>query len=285
MQILSNNKFLIFVIAVILIMLLVIPNVWPKIKIQAYNIIRNLSKYHLALVTNKYNVLADSDFIVKFKPNNEESAKLVLENSHEIKGQVNTILDYVNQEPVPVIVYPSMEDLNKSFGWDGDRSPMGVYWMGSIRILTPEVWVDDSADKALVFKNMGPMAHEYSHLVVDYKTNGNYTRWFTEGIAQYVEKEITGFTLDEPTTEAKGNLYSFKNLDATFDDQENQDLAYWQSLIAVEYLIEIKGEELITKEMLAKLGKGQNFDQVFTDIVGQDLGTFEENIRHYAKSK
>jgi len=284
MLIQTNHKFLIFLIAVVLITLLFIPSIWPTMKIQAYKIIRNLSQFHLALVTKDYSVITDKNFIVKYKLDNEESARLVLENGNEIMGQVNRILDYSNQAPVPVIVYPSMVELNKSFGWDGDRSPMGVYWMGSIRILAPEAWIDEGENKALMFKNLGPMAHEYAHLVVDYKTNGNYTRWFTEGIAQYVEREITGFTLDEPTEEAKKNLYSFKDLDVTFDAQENQDLAYWQSLVAVDYLIETKGEEII-KEMLAKLNQGQDFDRVFQDTVGQDLATFEKNIRAYAKNK
>lgn len=285
MKLLFNHRFPIFIIAIILIIILTIPAVWPKIKIQAYNIIRNLSKYQLALVTKEFKTLKDSDFIIKYLPDNEDSARLVLENSKEIMGQVNTMLNHASQESVPVIIYPSMAELNKSFGWDGDRSPMGVYWMGSIRILAPDVWVDEDADKGLVFKNMGPMAHEYTHLVIDYKTNGNYTRWFTEGVAQYVEKEITGFTLDEPTKEAKENLYLFKDLDGTFDDQENQDLAYWQSLIAVQYLIETTGEEKILNEMLTKLGQGQDFAKVFLEIVGQDLDTFEENIRQYAKTK
>ena len=42
----------------------------------------------------------------------------------------------------------------------------------------------------------GPMVHEYTHLVVDELTGGNYSRWFTEGVAQYVEQQVTGYTLD-----------------------------------------------------------------------------------------
>lgn len=284
MQILTNNKFLIFVIAIILITLLVMPAIWPKMKIETYKTIRNLSKYHLSFITKEYSTLADENFVVKFKPDNKESAQLVLENGNEILGQVNTILDYTNYKPIPIIVYPSMEELNKSFGWDGDRSPMGVYWMGAIRILAPEAWVDEDEDKAIMFRNLGPMAHEYSHLVIDYKTNGNYPRWFTEGVAQYVEREITGFTLNEPSPDAKENLYSFKDLDVTFDNQRDQDLAYWQSLVAVDYLVEIKGREAIN-QMLEKLREGQDFNQGFKLVVGQDLDTFQKNVCGYAKTK
>src|SRR5690554_1437997 len=128
MKLLFNYRLLIFIIALILIILLVIPFSWPKAKIQGYTILRNLSKFHLSLITNEFKSLSDQNFIIKYSSENEESARLVLENSQEIMGKVNSILDYANQETVPVIVYPSMAELNKSFGWDGDRSPMGVYW-------------------------------------------------------------------------------------------------------------------------------------------------------------
>lgn len=284
MQILSNNKFILFLIAIILISLLLIPISWPKVKIQAYKMIRNFSKVHLALTTREYSTLTDSNFTVKYKSDNQESAQLILETGNEILAQVNRTLGYVNRESIPVIVYSSMEELNESFGWEGDRSPMGVYWMGSIRILTPEAWVEADEDKDVIFKNMGPMAHEYAHLVVDYKTNGNYTRWFTEGIAQYVEKEITGFTLEEPTQQAKENLYPFTELDQTYDEQANQELAYWQSLIAIEYLIDKNGEKIVN-DLLRELNQGRSFNKVFKDLVGQDLSSFENDIRVYAKKK
>ncbi|MGI6226124.1 MAG: peptidase MA family metallohydrolase [Peptococcales bacterium] len=284
MHILNSHKFSTFIISIILVTLFVIPATWPKVKILGYKAIRNLSKYHLNIVTKEFSELSDENFVVKFKPINEESAQIVLENSNEIMGQVDSFLNYVHHEKIPVIVYPSMEELNSSFGWDGDRSPMGVYWMGSIRILTPEAWIDEAENKAIIFKNLGPMAHEYTHLVIDYKTNGNYTRWFTEGVAQYVERKITGFTLDEPTAEAKMNLYPFNVLNDTFDDQNDQELAYWQSLVAIDYLVQIKGEGVVN-QILARLGQGQEFSQAFQHIVGQDLNTFEINLREYAKAK
>ena len=130
MKLILNHRFPIFIIAVILITILAIAAFWPRLKIQGYNILRNLSKYQLALVTKEFNTLADTDFIIKYVGDNEDSAKLVLENSKEIKGQVNAILGYEGQDRVPVIIYPSMAELNKSFGWDGDRSPMGdIGWV------------------------------------------------------------------------------------------------------------------------------------------------------------
>ncbi|MDK2823848.1 MAG: hypothetical protein PWQ67_1053 [Clostridia bacterium] len=283
MQYLTNNKSLVFLTFLILLTLIIVPFNWNIIKIHAYMMIRNLSKIHLDYVTRDFNELSNSNFIIKYKEN-KESALLVAKTGSEILQPVNRILGYNYKGTVPVILYPTMEELNKSFGWEGDKSPMGVYWMGTIRILAPEAWVEEDENQAVVFKKLGPMAHEYTHLVVDYKTNGNYTRWFTEGVAQYVEKKITGFTLVEPADEAKSNLYTFANLDKSFDEQVNQELAYWQSLKAVEYIVDKHGEQVIN-DLLDQLSRGQPFPEVFKIVVGEDLDKFENNIKQYAKNK
>jgi len=284
MQLITNSKTTIFIILIILIILVLVLNNLSNIKIFSYRFLRNISKVQMEISTNNFNQINAGKFLIRYSGVKKESAHLVAETGNEIFEPVNELLGCIPKEKIPVIVYPSMKALNESFGWEGDKSPMGVYWMGTIRVLAPEAWIDeeDIKDQSLVFKTMGPMAHEYAHLVVDYKTNGNYTRWFTEGIAQYVEKKLTGFTLDEPTEEAKLNIYSFNKLDRNFDEQPDQDLAYWQSLLAVEYLVEKHGEHIIN-ELLEELAQGNNLNAVFKKVVGEDLAQFEKNIRKYCR--
>ena len=113
---------------------------------------------------------------------------------------VNKRLGFNPQGKSLVLIYPTREALGKSFGWAADQSAMGVYWAGVIRVLSPMAWVESAVTSEVEkeFRSSGPMVHEYTHLVVDYITRGNYTRWLTEGVAQYVERDITGFVLSEP---------------------------------------------------------------------------------------
>lgn len=50
-----------------------------------------------------------------------------------------------------------------------------MYWAGVIRILSPQDWIDavNDEERSLIFRKEGPVAHEYIHLLVDYKTAGN----------------------------------------------------------------------------------------------------------------
>ena len=90
--------------------------------------------------------------------------------------------------------------------------------------------------------------------MVDQLTRGNYNRWFTEGVAQYVEKKVTGFTLEAPSFDGKVEVYNFATLERDFD-QLDQGMAYWQSLQAVEYMVELGGEPGLLR-VIEALGKG-----------------------------
>lgn len=160
---------------------------------------------------------------------------------------------------------------------------MGVYWTGIIRVLSPNLWVmaRDTAEYREVFMESGPMAHEFTHLVVDYLTKGNYTRWFTEGLAQYEEYKLTGFEFDDPGSSLNQPLYRLSEMDLAFDNLSNQSLAYRQSYLAVSYIAVEYGEESL-KAILESLGKGNKMDRSFREVLGISLETFEENYQNWA---
>lgn len=250
-------------------------------KAQVYDWARETMKKSMEIRTYNWHALEGEHFRVKYQPVDASIARLVLETAEDSFHEVNEILGYKPKKNVPIFIYPNRVSLNKSFGWDGAVNAMGVYWAGAIRILSPLEWVGDEEELVAVFKEKGPMAHEYAHLLVDYRTHGNYPRWFTEGIAQYIEKELTGYTLPEASEKEIG-WYSFLKMDDQFDLLPDQDLAYKQSLLAVEYIVEIAGFEAIW-EVLDELGQGLKISTALENIINMDLATFEENFRTVMK--
>ncbi len=245
----------------------------------AYSFVRETAKKDIEFRTRDWNSLKDKQFHIKYQDQDSNKIDLVLETIKMDFEKVNKVLNYTNEVKVPIIVYPNGESLGKSFGWDADESAMGVYWAGVIRILSPNEWISEdlSYDRAKAkFRKKGPMVHEYAHLVVDYRTRGNYTRWFTEGIAQLVEKEITGFQFDNVALETdKSDWYDLKNMDRDFDSLPNQSLAYSQSLIMIEYLVEHYGYQGLNT-ILNHLGTGKTLNQAFQVVTGKNLRQFEE---------
>jgi hypothetical protein len=125
------------------------------------------------------------------------------------------------------------------------------------------------------------MAHEFTHLVVDYITRGNYTRWFTEGLAQYEEFKLTGFEFGEESASFDQPLYKLSEMDANFDNLPNQALAYRQSYMAVRYIAAKYGEGAL-KEILNNLAKNKNMSEAINAVIGVDMKTFESNYIEWA---
>lgn len=245
----------------------------------AYKFVREMVKLQTEWKTRNWLEMSGEHFYVRYKPEDSGVAKMVLETAEQAFQPANRMLGMGPGEKVPVVIYPNKASFNKSFGWDADQNAMGVYWAGVIRVLSPNDWVkgDSYREKEKYFRDNGPMAHEYAHLIVDYKTGGNYPRWLTEGIAQYVEREVTGFQFRVPEITGPENLYSLSRMDKQFDFLPSQRVAYWQSLAMVEYMIELKGMNGIHR-LLAQLGEGERFSPAFGDVYGMTLDEFQERF-------
>lgn len=260
---------------------------FPLPRLLANSVIREAIRTAAVLETWNWPQVAGEHFIVRYSPaaGEEEMARMVLENAEEIYEPVVKAYGYKPGKKILVVVYPTREALGRTFGWDADESAMGVYWGGVIRVLSPEQWIsgEDKDRIKTVFAESGPMVHEFTHLVVDYRTRGNYTRWLTEGIAQYKEWEVTGFQFDEPGSNLDQPLYALNQMDGNFDDLPNQALAYRQSLLAVTYLTEKYGENKINV-LMDELSKGLTMDQAFTRVFGVNLITFEQQWHQWIKA-
>lgn len=242
-------------------------------KAHVYALARDVMKKSLEIQTFNWYAMDGERFRVKYQPVDAQVARLILETAEESFEPVSQMLGYIPTKQVSVFIYPTRVSLNKSFGWDAAVDAMGVYWAGAIRILSPLDWVEDQERLPEIFREKGPLTHEYAHLLVDYRTNGNYPRWLTEGIAQYVERELIGFEFSGDGL-GQRSWYSFQKMDAGFDRLPDQGLAYKQSLLAVDYLVETGGFEMVLG-ILDELAFGRNIDKALEKVAGQDLVSFD----------
>lgn len=150
---------------------------------------------------------------------------------------------------------------------------MGVYWAGVIRVLSPKAWIEGE-DLAARFQSEGPIAHEYAHFVVDYLASGNYPRWLTEGIAQRIERKITGYEMPLTGTET---FYPVEDMDSKFDLLPNQSMAYRQSLAMVDFFVLTFGQDPLYY-VLQELEKGRSLDQAFQTALGCNVKEFESRF-------
>ncbi len=216
---------------------------------------------------------------IKYTPIDEPYVKLIAGVAEEAYDSVSSMFGLKPGGRTIIVVYPDSSSLSQSFGWDKDANAMGVYWAGSIRILSPREWLGEK-DMQLYFAREGPMVHEFAHLMVDEISRGNYNRWWTEGIAQYVEKKITGFEFSSPFAgDKKVEYYQLKQLAKRFDKLD-QSIAYWESLQATEYIAERYGEESLFS-ITWELGQGKSLEHAIEKVLSIPYTEWEEDFYRY----
>lgn len=226
--------------------------------------------------TTAFNQLKTDNFIIRYRGIDEADIDLVARASEFAFREVTGYFAKKPGSKTLVIVYPDTISLARSFGWDKSQRAEGVYWAGSIRIISPQLWQGQAQSPEDAIK-AGPLVHEFAHLMVDEQTKGNYNRWWTEGIAQYIEKQITGFQFDQPSNYGLTvPIYPLSELNKNFDGKDGL-WAYWQSLQIIEYIVAENGESSLFT-IMDNLGRGENIRQAIAHGLSIDFDQWEKGL-------
>jgi len=230
-----------------------------------------------------YDSFVTPHFIILFKQESKDSVPIVANAAEKTYDILGKEFDFYPKNKTPIVVFPDSASLQTAFNWPRDENTQGVYFRGIIYVQSPEAWISENRDMDKVFFEKGPMVHEYTHLVVDTLTLGNYPRWFTEGVAQYVERKVTGYTLDEDFEIAESTTYSHEEIMYNFDNLMDVPSAYLGALEMVDFLAEDGGIETL-KEIMQLIRKGNSANRIFlrkaTVLYGGGKNQFTTNITY-----
>jgi hypothetical protein len=251
-------------ITICIVVILIFLNVLG-IKGDLYILFRNIPKKTVLANINDYNEIETKHFVIRYENSDPEVLELIEKASEKYYDDICRLFDYYPEDKTVVVLYDNSEELLKNVNLGESKPPMGVYYASTIQILSPRLWCPPHKDMKSLFMDEGPMVHEFTHLIIDDITKGNYPLWFTEGVALYSEYIHTGYEWGKEVEEEK--IYSIEELNDKFNKLD-QYLAYTQSFRVVKYMADTYGFESI-KEIIKKLEDGHTFNNAF-EIVTKD---------------
>ena len=263
---------------------LVLAAVWSafsplKPQMLLYPLIRQAAQAKMNYATRDMAVIETEHLVIKYLPQDAAAVALVTQGAEQAYGPVTRVMGYSPGGKTLIVVYPDRTSLNRTFGWAGDQSAMGVYWGGVIQVLSPRSWFEGTAAE---FARSGPMVHEYTPLVFDHQTRGNYPRWYTEGLAQYLDYKVNGYEWRTATNSLCGQLYTMAQLENDFDCLPDQSLAYRESLAAVRYIAVAGGEDAL-RQVAVALGAGRSIQEAVTAVLGVDYAAYTAAWQQWAR--
>jgi len=277
-SIVQNPRFIISMIILVALLVMLMPVRAPRMWL--YPLARDMAQAKMNYEARNMASFESAHFIIKYTPHDADTVAMVAQAAEAAYVPVEAALGAAPQEKTLLLVYPDRKEMNKVFGWSGDQSAMGVYWGGVIQLLSPHAWLK-AGESTEEFIRSGPMVHEFTHLVFDHMTNGNYTRWFTEGLAQYMEYKTNGYEWLSASNKQPDKLYTQAELDGDFDNLPDQSLAYRSSLAAIRYIAEVHGEDKLN-QVIQELKAGKKPEKAITTVLDMDYGSFEREWRSWA---
>lgn len=243
---------------------LILTNI-SDIKVYVHPIINNIQYKWISYRTNNFKRIETKHFTIRYNTEDKKMPELVGEIIEEKYEDVCAHFEYEPKDKTIVIIYDDGKELMKNSNIGQGKPPMGVYLGGIVQILSPEQWIDDEENIREVFKNDGPMVHEFTHRLVDDLAKGNYPIWFTEGIALYEEYIQNGYEWGMGLS-YEDKPYTVEELTKSFDDLD-QTLAYKRSFELVKSFVDEYGFDPLN-DILVKLGEGKSFDDAHKEVLG-----------------
>ncbi|WP_432405770.1 peptidase MA family metallohydrolase [Wukongibacter sp. M2B1] len=253
-------------ISMCIIFVLISTNVFG-IKGDFYIWSRNIPKRAVLKSIEDYEEIETEHFIIRHNTDDLDTLELVERASEEYYDEICKQYDYYPTDKTIVVLYENSEELLENANLAKSKPPMGVYYASTIQILSPKIWCPEDEDIESIFMNEGPMVHEFTHLIIDDITKGNYPLWFTEGLALYSEYIYTGYEWGKEIEEEK--IYTIDELTNNFNNLD-QYVAYTQSFRMVKHMVDTYGFNSV-KEILEKLENGYTFDKAFRMVTNDKI--------------
>lgn len=218
-----------------------------------------------------WHLLETELFLLRYTEKDAAAAAWLAAVADRRAAEVAAVLPHTAKEKPWLVLVPDLATLRDIFGFAEEDGALGVYQAGAIALLSPQAWdweAEEARFEEFVAKN--PLVHEYTHYVLDVRARGNYPRWFSEGMASYLQYRLTGYTWpEEDSSLSTGPYYNLKRFTSDFASLPDQALAYCQAQSIVTYLAALQADEGLNK-LLDKLGAGTAFDSALEEVYGME---------------
>ncbi len=284
----SSGHWRIGVVALVLGAVLLLAALGPAPWVQAFRHVHPLLEQHVRYAD--WEQARSEHFRLYYLPEDEPYVPLILAEAEAVYRTFARQFQFVPSRPVPLVLFAHHGQMQQRFGWSAAEKASGVYYGGVIYLLSPRtLWPPDpataleDAQLARRYHEEGPLFHEYTHWYLDAFANNNFPRWYTEGLAQLVEYEMIGYEwLNDNNRLNRRELYTFRQLDASFDRLENVALAYRQAFKFVQFVRQEHGWE----QMLAfhrRLAQGIPFSRAWQDVFGESVEQSYDRWREHVR--
>ena len=190
-----------------------------------------------------FETITDGKIVIKFHP--DEAAVMreyALPLAKESLAALEKLYQFEAEGPILVEMFPKHDDFAvRTLGLPGLIGALGACFGRVVTLDSPRARPPGD------FNWGETLWHEMAHVITLQMSNNRLPRWLSEGASVYEERRARpewGREMEVPFAQAmdEGKLLKLADLNEGFSDPRLISLAYYQSSLVVEHLIETYGE-------------------------------------------
>ena len=236
------------------------------------NLLENLDK------VDKFDTITDGDIVMRFSP---EETPVMREHALPLAKEALATLQkrygFTVQGPILIEMFPVHDDFAvRTLGLPGMVGALGVCFGKVVTLDSPR------ARPPGEFNWGETLWHELTHVITLQMSNNRLPRWASEGISGFEERRGRpewGRDGELQFVQAMndGKVLTVENLNEGFADGRTIGLAYIQSAIFIEHLVERFGEPAL-QSMVRAYGRGHDDAAIFKEVFGVTVDDIQKSF-------
>ena len=227
----------------------------------------------------------DQRFVISFAGNSREDlGDITFDMLNEIYYDVTNLLNCNPDVRFNVIFYLTDDYYKEGQSWSAAAA-------SGLKIMIPlkTGYKDENYVK-------GTLAHEFTHTIINLKTNNRAPLWVHEGLAQYQEYSTSYGSPDvirsdfESTLQNdfidKGLFIPLNRISSYIGSKDRKDIVrgYVASYMAIRCMADLYGEQSFDS-LLSAIGKGKNIQDAINETTGKDYDEFQDELKQWMKNQ
>ncbi len=234
---------------------------------------------------DRFETITTGDLILKIHP--EEVALMrepVEQLARKALDDLGKRYNVTPRGPVLIEMFPRHDDFAvRTLGLPGMVGALGACFGRVVTLDSPRARPPGS------FNWSATLWHELAHVVTLQLSNQRVPRWLTEGASVFEERRADASWGREGEIEflrayAAGKAIPLESLNAAFTDGRTIGLAYHESSLVVEHIVERFGDAGLQK-LLASYGRGEAQDPAIQEAFGVDLANLQTSFDGFLDSR
>ena len=227
----------------------------------------------------------DQKFVITFAGNSRDDlGDITFDMLNEIYYDVTDLLNCNPDVRFNVVFFLTEDYYKMGQGWSAAAA-------NGLKIMIPlkTGYKDENYVK-------GTLAHEFTHTIINLKTNNRAPLWVHEGLAQYQEYSTSYGSPDVIRSDFEGVLQNdfiengmfipLNKVPAYIGSNDRKDIVrgYVAAYMAIRCMADLYGEQSFDT-LLTSLGKGKGINEAVKDATGSDYSDFQDDLKEWIKNQ